>query len=644
MTSSPAPRLLIAGLVVAAAAGAVWWAVGRTPIKDGPPAVVADPPPPDPRLTFDTPFRNVKPAVKYVGDESCADCHADIDKRYHAHPMGRSAAFVSQAPPLETFGPEARNPFLKGPYTLRVEQARGHHAHAVSAKDAAGKPLPEYVTTANLAIGSGTRGKSYLCLEQGAAWQTPISWYTPEKRWDLSPGFDLGNGGRRPVGHDCLVCHVNQAEPVEQSLNRFRDPFPAGQASIGCERCHGPGELHVAERTAGKLLEKIDTSIVNPKHLSSELQAGICAQCHLQGEDRVPRRGRRHGDFRPGLPIEQFVTVFVRHPDLADAHRSVGQFEQMAQSKCRTAAGHQLSCTACHDPHGVPPPADREAFYVDKCVTCHGPGDKACSEPVAKRQATNDNCVACHMPRAASTSIVHASVTDHRIMRRPAPPAPPAGLKPGTVPLVRFGVGGHGPPAAEWDRDLGVALGRLAGRTPTGGGLRLSLGAAAEEKLKTSLESWPGDVPALTALALSRSATGDWDGRLAAATKAAELAPDSEVVKTELADAATAVGKWDTAEAAATDLIRMSPTSVEPLLLRANVSVQKKDWERAEADCRAALAIHPLHPQARILLAVCRHRRGDEAGGQHETDTAAGLATDPRQRAGMLEWYRGRTK
>ncbi len=635
------PRVLIAVLVLALGALAAWLVLGRRPADvapAGPAPAVADPPVPDPRLTFDTPFRNVKPHVQYVGDERCAGCHADIDKRYHAHPMGRSAAFVAAAPPLETFGPGTHDTFTKGPYTLRVERAGGKVIHRVSAKDAAGAPLPEYVATADLAIGSGTRGKSYLCLQQGAAWQTPISWYSPDGRWDLSPGFDLGNGGRRPVGQDCLTCHVNRVEPVPQSVNRFRDPFPAGQAGIGCERCHGPGELHVAERAAGKLFEKIDTSIVNPKHLSAPLQAGICAQCHLQGEDRVTRRGRQRDEFRPGLPIGQFVTVFVRHPDLADAHRSVGQFEQMAVSKCRTNDGHQLGCTACHDPHGVPPAAARDAFYAGKCATCHAPGGKTtCSEPLAKRQANNDNCVACHMPKAGSSNIVHASVTDHRLARRPAPTAP-TGLKPGAVPLVRFSVGGQGPPEAEWDRDLGIALARAAGRAPEGS-TRTALGTMAEGRLTTALELWPGDVPALSALALSRAATGDRDGRFAAAATAAELAPDSEVAKTELADAAASVGKLDIALAAATDAVRMSPTAVEPLVLRAGVYLRQKDWERAEADCRAALAIHPLFAQARLMLGVCRHRRGDPAGGEHEAETAAGLASDPRRQAAMMEWY-----
>ena len=51
--------------------------------------------PSDPRLTFATPYRNVRPDVKYVGDETCAACHATESTSFRRHPMGRSAAWVT---------------------------------------------------------------------------------------------------------------------------------------------------------------------------------------------------------------------------------------------------------------------------------------------------------------------------------------------------------------------------------------------------------------------------------------------------------------------------------------------------------------------------------------------------------------------
>ncbi|HUR53213.1 MAG TPA: tetratricopeptide repeat protein [Gemmataceae bacterium] len=621
--------LALFALVAAVGGAAAWFAFLRPePAPQPEPDVVAaDPPTADPRVSFDTPFRNVKPAVRYLGDASCAGCHGDIDKKYHAHPMGRSAALVARASPLETYAPGPHNPFTVGPLALRAEKTPDKVLHHVAAKG-----LADYTVTADIAIGSGTRGRSYLSVEDGSVWQSPVSWFSPDARWNLSPGFDMGTGGRRAIVPECLFCHVDRVERVAGSVNRYREPLLVGQAAISCERCHGPGELHVAER-AGPKPPGIDTSIVNPKHLPADLRQSVCAQCHLQGQERVARRGRDLSEFRPGLPLDLFVTTFVKHPDLADAHRSVGQFEQIERSRCNT--GGKLLCTSCHDPHEKPAPANRDAYFRQRCLTCHE--SKGCSLPQPERAAKNDSCVACHMPRFESSSIVHASVTDHTIARRPGAPEPPGALLPGTAPLVAFRAGPHAPPQAERDRDLGIALARLAGRSPVGP--RHAVGALAADRLTQSLQTWRGDAPAWVALATARGARGEFRDRLDAATAAAKLAPESDLALGELAEAAALANRLDAALDAANTLVGRNPRSVEFLLLRAVVFQRQKEWEKAEADCRAALRIHPLHPQARLYLALCRHRRGDPADGRRELDAAVQLATTQRQKDGLRDWY-----
>jgi hypothetical protein len=626
--------------------GVVCWNVfvrdDPQPLPPDPPPLVAGEVPSDPRLAFATPFRNVKPGVHYVGDAACAPCHRDIDKTYHAHPMGRSAELVAKATPIERYDVAAHNPNFVGPYELFVEKAGTKVLHRVRAKDVDGKPLSDYVTVAHLAIGSGTRGRSYVCVEQGAAWQTPISWFSPNARWDVSPGFDLGNGGRRPILSKCLFCHVNQNEPVPLSVNRYRETLPSVQLSIGCERCHGPGEIHVTERTAGVATERIDTSIVNPKHLSADLRDGICAQCHLQGEQRVVRLGRELNDFRPGLPLEQFVSTFVRHPHLADLKRSVGQFEQMHESKCFIQSAGRLGCTSCHDPHSKPAEVGGARHYADRCMTCHGVDSKECSERLAVRKLKDDNCLDCHMPKSDSSSIVHASVTDHRVPRRPIASIKPFGLEPGDIPLVRFSVGSHGPGAMESDRDLGIALVQAMRSAPANG--RRQVGSLAEPRLRTSVSIWREDIDAWNALCLAREALVDWDGALQAAMTATGLRPESEEAQAHVVSAAMASGKFDLAIEAANALIRLNPSSVEPFLLRAGVFVVQREWKKAEADYRSALAIHPLHPDARLFWAICRHHLGDIEGGKKESQTAANLATKPQQRSAMLEYYRSSTE
>jgi hypothetical protein len=82
--------------------------------------------PEDPRLAPDVPSRNVRPEVRYVGDDACARCHADLSRSFHQHPMGRSVAAVQEATPLERFDTEAGNPFDDSLFRYRVERRNGH--------------------------------------------------------------------------------------------------------------------------------------------------------------------------------------------------------------------------------------------------------------------------------------------------------------------------------------------------------------------------------------------------------------------------------------------------------------------------------------------------------------------------------------
>ena len=612
-----------------------------TPPTD--PAVGLDPPTPDPRLTFDTPYRNVKPHVKYVGDATCAKCHPTICKTFHDHPMGRSADFLT-AGHHEKYPANGKATFASGPFDLTAEKTAEGVRHRVGLREPAGS-IPDVVLPVHVAIGSGTRGRSYLTVENGCVWQTPVSWFGPDERWDLSPGFRIGRTLRRPVAAACLYCHTDAVEPVSGAINRFREPLFTRQAAIGCERCHGPGELHASERGIDLNAPVPDTSIVNPIHLTPSLQRAVCEQCHLQGQERVTRRGRDPFEFRPGLPFDEFVSVFVRHPDIAEANKSVGQFEQMESSECFKKSGGTMTCTSCHDPHAAPTPLTRDVVFRNQCLNCHqGPGRATCTATPAVRNEKRDSCIACHMPKADSSNITHASVTNHRVPRVPSPPTSARQLPYGTAPLVRFRTGATIPPE-ERDRDLGIALARYAKRvSPREAAARGDPRGIALSRLKASLTRWPGDAEAWEAFADARGDRGDPGETLKAAKNAVRIAPHSESALTSLAAVATTVGDFDLALQTVDQWVALNPASFDPLLARAFVYLKRGDWVRAEADCRAALKFHPFHAEAHLYLAICRYRQGDPAGGENASQTAASLETDPREKAYLRDWYRRATR
>ncbi len=66
---------------------AAWWFSPHGGDEIAPPQPA---PPPDPRVTYQGPYLNVRPEVQYVGDAACADCHADIAATYRQSAMGRS--------------------------------------------------------------------------------------------------------------------------------------------------------------------------------------------------------------------------------------------------------------------------------------------------------------------------------------------------------------------------------------------------------------------------------------------------------------------------------------------------------------------------------------------------------------------------
>ena len=639
----PLPRSAVFGLLVIAASGC-----GR---RDTPATTPATPPSPaterqptqDPRLTASSPFRNVRPDVQYVGDAACAACHQALSDSYHQHPMGRSAAVPMPGEGPERHGPAAKLPVDVPGYRLDVATAGGRVEHVVTATAPGVAGLPAYRAVADVAIGSGSRGRSYLSCQDGAVWQSPLSWYGQSGRWDVSPGMSVAENARRPVSAACLFCHVNRVEAVPGSLNRYVEPLLRGQPAIGCERCHGPGQLHVAEQVAGGLPAGVpDLSIVNPKRLSTELAQDICRQCHLQGISRQPADGREAFDFRPGLPLDEFIRVFVSHPAVAESGKSVAQFEQTEVSRCHAGSGGGLRCTSCHDPHLSPAAADKPAFYRAKCQSCHTPpAGRACVAPAGDRAAAADNCVSCHMPRGDSQNIAHVSVTDHRILRRP--PGPAVGgdrrLPDGATVVVPY----RPRPGPDADRDLGLALRWATAQLEDPELVRLA-GQQAFGLLRRVADERPADAAVAARLAWMLKPFDRPVDRLLVARQAARAEPTAEYCLEVLADASLNANLAGPAAVTAERLVALSPSSVDHRLLLIKARIMNGDWARAEAECRRALAIQPLHPECRLYLAAMLDLLGRRPESDREAAAAIALQPDPSALAGSQRWLAGQLR
>lgn len=370
-------------------------------------------------------YLNHSDTVNYVGKEACKNCHPAIYNSFLQTGMGQS------------FGPATRS--------KSTAEFKGHKAVYDSVRNFYYFPRwikdSMYITEFRLLgkdtvyqrtervdyiIGSGQHTNSHLSVVNGFVYQLPLTWYAQKHKWDLPPGFENGRNVRfsRAIEMECMSCHNAMPTIEKGSVNKFVK-IPDG---IDCERCHGPGELHVWDKLQGHFVDtaiEIDYTIVNPKKLSWELQIDVCQRCHLQG-NAVLKPGKQFSDFKPGMKLSNIVEVFMpKYEGREDEFIMASHAQRLQQSKCFIKSNKgvnnesnkgftslNLTCITCHNPH-VSVKVTGTQIFNNACKNCHE--NDACKESPKKLNLVQNNCVSCHMPKSGATDIPHVSVHDHKI-------------------------------------------------------------------------------------------------------------------------------------------------------------------------------------------------------------------------------------
>jgi len=368
-------------------------------------------------------FTNQDPTVAYVGIGECRPCHLDIATTYTQTGMGRSFYPMSRARAVEDF--EKDNEFVVASSGLRYRMTErdGKYYQRQYLLDSRGREIAADERELVWVVGSNNHNRSYLVTLDERLFQAPICWYPQASKWDLCPGFEVKNDHfGREIGPSCLFCHNAAMKPVSGERNLFEKPIPHG---IDCERCHGPGALHVERWSDGRASStgELDPTIVNPRRLSPTERLQLCSQCHhadSKTTKRVQRPGREMQDFRPGQLLSEvaiaFSTIEKTHADFGLS----SQVDRMILSRCFRESGGKLECLTCHNPHVTTYHEERPPdLFRRKCLGCHAEAD--CGAAQASRQATSglaDDCVACHMRKAEPDDQRFTEFTDHWIRRR----------------------------------------------------------------------------------------------------------------------------------------------------------------------------------------------------------------------------------
>ena len=380
----------------------------------------------------DSGFRNTGTQVRFVGSQVCASCHAGIFATYAKTAMGRSMALGNSATgnalpvPFTVFDSDS------GEY-FEVSRKDGDYYQSVYAVDHAGKEMLRQAWKLPFVIGAGENGFGLLLQRDGYLFEGPLTYYTKSQVWSFSPGYERRNlAFTRPVIAECVGCHSARPRPIYEKAALYRNP-PFEELAIGCENCHGPGALHVAERRAGLAPPGgKDTSIVNPARLTETLADNICMKCHQGGDVRVMQPGRHMEDFRPGTRLDDVVAIFKAPLSKDAASQSVllEHYYSMTLSRCYRGSSGRLRCTSCHDPHKEPSAEEAGSFYRAKCLSCHAASN--CKLALADRTKTSpaDACASCHMPKRTVTTITHAALTEHRVIAKPDEPYPSEAFAP----------------------------------------------------------------------------------------------------------------------------------------------------------------------------------------------------------------------
>jgi tetratricopeptide (TPR) repeat protein len=567
----------------------------------------------------------------YADPAACAACHRSIVATYALTGMARS---LSKARPDDVTDARFYHAASNRHYTiLKRDGAVLQRRHQLGF---GGTEANVVELTADYMIGSGNHARTFVHrARDNRLLQLPVSWYADGGgRWAMSPGYDRRDhlDFRRVIDEGCMSCHNAYPRGKLQDDGtgpQFTGDLPEG---IDCQRCHGPGQRHVAAMRAGN----VDTgrnAIVNPAALDRERQLEVCMQCHLEPTSSpLPFQIRRYEhppfSYVPGGALGDAFIYFdhaqtpIRNREYGDKFEIAGGAYRLRQSAC--FRNSQMTCVTCHDPHDVPRGEKAVQHYVAVCRSCH---DTAHAQGVPRLAvaAPRSTCLDCHMPKRRAEDAVHVVMTDHLIQRfRPARDLT-APLNEATTLAAhdyRGEVALYYPTAlpSTPDNELYLALAQVQqGSNLIAGIPRLQ--QAIERHNPTRAEFY-------YELARAYSRTADHAAVIRWSETALQHNATFAPALKELASAAAALGQWDRAVEALQRAVALRPRDAHAMADLGNAYLQERRVDEAIETLRRALALDGSLPRASNTLGLAYLAKGDPNQAERQFREAIRIQPD----------------